>query len=75
MERYIRFFRKDNEEFAGEISINIDDSILEKKNVKEYDPMLIYSYPINPEDVCLFLQFLENFQFDFFQFDYFLEYS
>jgi len=76
MERCIRFFRKDDEEFAGKILINIDLNILFKKyNNIDYDPMLIYSYIINPEDEDFYSQYLNNFKFDFSNFDYFLDYS
>jgi hypothetical protein len=76
MRRFISFFKKNNEEFEGKIPVSIDINILQKKyNNRTYDPMLIYSYPIKPEDASFFLQFFDNHKFDFFKFDYFLECS
>jgi hypothetical protein len=74
MARYIRFFKKDNEEFAGEILVSIDVNILRKNFYKINDPMFYYSYHIKPEDSGIFLQFLDNYKFDFLNFDYYLEY-
>jgi len=80
MIRHIRFYNKVDEKLAGEISINIDvnnmQALQEKFNSgnKESDPLLYYCYPINPNDVNIFLQFLDGHKFDFSNFDYFLEY-
>jgi hypothetical protein len=74
IKRYISFFKKTDEEYAGKIPINIDINILQEKyNNIIYDPLLIYSYPIKPEDEYFFLQFIDNYKFDFLKFDYFLE--
>ena len=76
MKRYINFYNKNDENLAGEISVNIDINILQNKyNNKINDPMLIYSYPIKPEDANFFIQFLGDNNFDFLNFDYFLECS
>jgi hypothetical protein len=81
MGRYIRFYNKDNDEFAGEIPINIENidiNILQKKynnNSKTYDPMLYYCYPIKPDDAYFFLKFLKKHIFNHSKFDYFLEYD
>jgi len=71
--RRIRFYNKNDEKLAGEMPINIDIGILRQKyGNKEYDPMLIYSYRIKPDDARFFLQFLDH-NFDFLKYDYFLE--
>jgi hypothetical protein len=81
MGRYIRFFNKDNEEFAGEMPVDIKDTdinILQKKynnNSKTYDPMLYYCYPIKSEDAGFFLRLVKKHRFDFSKFYYFLEYD
>ena len=75
MGRYIRFFNKDDEEFVGEIQINIDIETLQKKYNRINDPMLFYSYPIKSEDASFYLQFLGNYNFDFSNFYYYLEYA
>jgi len=72
----ISLFRKDNDEFAGKIPLDIDINILQKKyNSEAYDPMLYYSYPIKPDDICFFLPFIDGYKFDLANFDYFLDYE
>jgi len=75
MIRYIRFFKKSNDELIGEIPVDIDINILlNKYNSKTDDPMMIYSYAIKPEDENFYMQFLSGYKFDFINYDYFIEY-
>jgi len=73
IERYIEFFKKNSDEFVSAIPLNIDIAILQKKfNLDEYDPLLYYVYPIQPEDEGFFLPFADGYRFNFDNFDYFL---
>jgi len=74
MRHYIRFFKKGEDELAGEIPVYIDIDILKKKYCDEvYDPMLYYSYLMKPDDTQFLLQYLKHYKFDFSNFDYYLE--
>lgn len=76
MPRVIRFFKKINEEYAGEFNVpDIDVNILRKQfGIKNAENPIYDSYPIKKEDGDFFNTIIVN-SFDFDKFDYFLDYD